>query len=153
MTPTDIAAITELQYRYARAVDGRDIDGILACFVEDARVAFNGGEVVTDGAPQLRGFFEDAFRGELLGADGTSTHLMGNVIVTLDGDAASCETQAVAYLASVARPDVVVRGLVYRDDCARGDDGRWRIRHRVHTAVWQGAMPWQPLSPPLRTIG
>jgi ketosteroid isomerase-like protein len=148
----DASAVTELQYRYARAVDGRDVDGIVACFTDDAVVAFNDGEVVTSGAAQLRDFFQDAFQGVLLGADGASTHLMGNVLVTVDGDVAASETQAVAYLASDARPEVVVRGLRYTDTCVRGDDGGWRIRYRTHAAIWQAEMPRLPISPPLQRV-
>jgi uncharacterized protein (TIGR02246 family) len=144
----DRAAVTDLVYRYAHAVDARDVEGIVSCFADDARVAFNGGERVAEGRAALREFFVAAFEGPLLGQRGASTHVMGNVLVTVDGDIAHSEAHAVAYLASDARPEVVVRGLTYSDDCVR-DGGSWLIRERTHAAVWQAAMPRQATSPAL----
>jgi ketosteroid isomerase-like protein len=147
----DRAAITDLIYRYAHALDRRALDGIVDCFTEDLHVEFNGGEQVVRTSAGLRQFFEDAFQSPLLGQQGVSTHLMGNVLITFDpadADVAHVETQAVAYLASDGRDVIIVRGLLYGDDCVRTASG-WRIRGRVHTAVWESEMPRVSVSPAL----
>lgn len=139
----DRAALIDLVGRYAHTVDGRDVEGIVACFTDDTHVEFDGGAEVVDGKEALRAFFDDALRRPIMGSTGVSTHLMSDVLVTLDGDRAHVETQAVAYLASDERETIVVRGLRYSDDCERRD-GRWLVRHRIHRSVWQGEMPGRP---------
>ena len=140
----DRAELIDLVSRYAAAVDRRDIEQVVACFTDDAHVEFDGGAEVVDGRPALEAFFEAAFRRPRMGTTGASTHLMSNVLVDVDGDLAHAETQAVAYLASDSRQTVIVRGLRYSDDCVRGDDG-WRVRRRVHRALWQAEIPGAPL--------
>jgi uncharacterized protein (TIGR02246 family) len=135
----DRAELVDLVRRYAQAVDGRDVAAIADCFTSDAHVEFDGGVEVVDGRDAIEGFFQDALHRPLMGASGASTHLMSNILVTVDGDRAHVETQAVAYLASDERATITVRGLRYSDDCIRSDGG-WLVRHRVHQSIWQGEM-------------
>jgi ketosteroid isomerase-like protein len=140
----DRAELIGLVSRYAAAIDARDIDGIVACFTDDARLELEGGAEMAEGPAALAELFTRAFQSPLLGSSGTSTHLMANVIVTLDGDRAHVEAQGVAHLASRERTTVVVRGLRYTDDCVRERD-RWLFRKRVHRALWQAELPGGPL--------
>ena len=86
----------------------------------------------------------------MIGRTGASTHLMSNVLVTLDGDTAHLETEAVAYLASENRDTIITRGLRYSDDCVRRGDG-WLIERRVHRRTWQSEAPGRPMSAERRT--
>jgi hypothetical protein len=142
----DRDALRTLISRYAHRVDARDVPGIVVCFTPDAHVEFNDGAQVVDGRNDLARFFETAFGGDLLGETGTSTHLLTDVLVTLDGDGARLETQAVACLASVDREMVVFRGLRYSDRCVRSTTG-WLIHDRVHRALWQCEAPGSPIAP------
>lgn len=139
----DRDAILELVARYAHAVDGRDVEGIVALFTPDGRIDFEGGATSGDGAAGIRAAFERAFTGTQLAPPATSTHLMANTLVDLQGDTAHAETQGVAFLASPATGTVVTRGLLYSDDLRRTEDG-WRIAHRIHRSIWQTSSPVRP---------
>ena len=137
---TDRDDILDLVARYAHTVDDRDVDGILACFAPDGRIDFEGGASSGVGHDGIRAAFEAAFARPELARPATSTHLMANTLLTVDGDRAHAETHGVAYLASPATGTVTTRGLRYSDDLVRGDDG-WRITHRVHRSTWQTDAP------------
>ena len=145
----DRSDITQLMYRYADAMDRRDIDGVLRCFTENAETSWHDGVVRADGADELRRFLKNAFSDDVLGAARPSSHLMANVMIDLDGDRAVVETTALACVTN--RPDTVtVRGVHYSDVCERTADG-WRIRVRRHRADWEFSTLGQtvgPIAPP-----
>ena len=141
----DRQELTALISRYAHAVDGREVAETVACFADDTHVEFDGGAEVVEGRDALARFFEGAFTSQRMGRTGVSTHLMSNVVVTVTGDTAHVETQAVAYHASDDRDTVIVRGLRYSDDCVRQGDG-WLIARRVHRSIWQSEAPGRPVS-------
>ncbi len=147
----DRQALTTLISRYAQAVDARDVTAIVACFTDDTHVEFDGGRQAVDGREAVARFFEGALVTPQMGRTGASTHLMSNVVATIDGDTAHVETQAVAYLASDDRDTVIMRGLRYSDDCVRRGDG-WLIKRRVHRSLWQSEAPGRPVSAERRTI-
>jgi ketosteroid isomerase-like protein len=121
---------------YAQAVDDRDIERIVGCFTTDGRIEFEGGQLTGVGHDGIRQAFETAFTRPVFTPPAASTHLMANTLVTVEGDAARAETQAVAFLASGALGTVTTRGLRYRDRLCRDASG-WRIAHRVHRSLWQ----------------
>ena len=133
---TDREAILDVIARYAQAVDDRDIEGIVGCFTPDGRIEFEGGQLTGEGHDGIRQAFETAFTRPALAPPAASTHLMANTLVTIEGDTARAETQAVAFLASGALGTVTTRGLRYSDGLRR-DAGGWRIAHRVHRSLWQ----------------
>jgi SnoaL-like domain len=94
-----LASIRQLAYRYALALDARDMDVMAALFVPDVRVGR--GEV---GRAALRRWFT-----EVMQASRTTVHLVANHIVDFD-DADHA------------------RGIVYcRDQLERPSTGRWEI--------------------------
>ena len=139
----DRAALEDLISRYALSVDARDITAIVECFTEDARVEFNGGAAVVRGRDDLARFFADTFESPMLGAAGVSSHLMTDGLVSLSGDTAHVETQAIACHANDERDSVIMRGLRYADDCERRD-GEWLIGRRIHRATWEAHAPGGP---------
>jgi ketosteroid isomerase-like protein len=145
----DREAIARLIFRYADRVDGRDPTGVVECFTPDAHFEAGGGAFVVDGAEALARFFEQALAAGPDGIGGMSTHLMTNVMVDLDGNAAHAETKAVAYLTKEDARTVVVRGLRYSDDCVRAEHG-WRLQRRVHQADWQYEVPASEITTPAR---
>jgi hypothetical protein len=65
-------------------------------------------------------------------------HFMGNQLIEVDGETASCETYAIAYHRrqdGVEKKDRVV-ALRYLDDLVRRD-GRWLIARRFVNVEWQ----------------
>lgn len=143
--PDDRAALLELVYAYARTVDSRDVDGIVACFTTHAEL-----ELVSDGARHvghdaIRGFYEVAFTRPQLASPAVSTHLMGNTVMRPEADGSGdvfVESQAVIYLAKTDG-EIAVRGVTYTDRCTRDGDS-WRFAYRRHRLTWAGAMPGGP---------
>jgi uncharacterized protein (TIGR02246 family) len=137
---SDRNQLLDLIARYAQAVDDRDVDRLVACFSPDATLEQNGGANAVQGRAAITNYFTDAFANRPALAGGASTHLLGNVLVTIDGDAASIETQAIACLAAPGRETVTLRGLRYSDRCVRSG-GAWTIQRRAHRALWQCEAP------------
>lgn len=133
---SDREQILDVIARYAHAVDNRDLDGIVDCFSPGGRIDFEGGRTSGEGHAGIRQAFEHAFTASTHTAPATSTHLMANTLITIDGNEAHAETQAVAYLASGLLGTVTTRGLRYSDDLRKEADG-WRITHRTHRSIWQ----------------
>jgi hypothetical protein len=125
----DRAAIRDVLMRYARGVDRADLDLVAGCFTTDA--AYEGalakGDIST-ALPALR-----AARARFA----STMHFMGNQLIELAGDSASCETYAVAYHRLHDESDrALVVGIRYVDDLIRRDN-RWLIRKRQAILEWQ----------------
>jgi ketosteroid isomerase-like protein len=139
---SDREQIEDVIATYAHAVDDRDIDRILSCFDPAGRIDFEGGVTSGVGHDGIRTAYEEAFAQPALALPATSTHLMADTLVTIDGDTAHAETQGVAFHASATLGRVMTRGVRYSDDFHRGADG-WRITRRVHRSLWQTESPGQ----------
>ena len=138
---SDQTDLTQLLYRYAAAMDGRDIEGVLACFTANAETSWHGGSRIVNGDRALREFFEHAFSDEVLGRDRPSNHFMSNVLIAaLDSGRAEIETTALACLTYRAGL-VVVRGLHYSDVCLRDPSRGWLIARRAHRCDWEFEAP------------
>lgn len=148
---SDRAQITDVLYRYAKGIDDGDPSRILSCFASDIHLE-QLGRVVTgiDAVTRL-------FRGELggpksaIGVDriNASTHVLANILIELDGNAATADTQGIANLHATRDGDDVflVRGIRYLDSF-RKVDGHWLIARRVHTESWQFEALPAPLPAP-----
>ncbi|MGE0386158.1 MAG: nuclear transport factor 2 family protein [Gammaproteobacteria bacterium] len=138
---SDESEIRDLLYRYARGVDFRDPELMYGCFADDARIDLLG-IAVFEGVQAFRAFRPAP--GQVLDLESidASTHLMGNILVRIDGDDAHAETSAVAYLYGprAGARVVLVRGLQYSDDLRRTDAG-WRISARVQRVHWMFEAP------------
>ena len=127
-TLLDRAAIRDVLLRYARGVDRRNLAMVRSCFAPDC--AYEG--------TLARGTIADALASlaERLGRYAGTMHLMGNQLITVDGDAATSETSCVAYHRLADGGTDFVTGVRYLDDLSRdGDD--WRIRRRAVRLDWQ----------------
>lgn len=94
-----LAEIRQLPYRYALAIDSRDITALADLFVPDVRVGKD-----QHGREALKEWF-----GNLLTGPRTSVHLVGNHIIDFD-----------------AKDEA--RGIVYcRDELERPERGEWEI--------------------------
>lgn len=117
--------IRQLAARYAVAVDSRDLDALVALFVDDVRVGRD-----TFGREALRASFEAS-----LGAIGVSMlHVGTHVIDLVDDDHA---TGSVYCLAEVEEDGRVVRqAILYRDTYERRG-ATWFFVRRIHE-LWYG---------------
>jgi uncharacterized protein (TIGR02246 family) len=128
-------AIADLFARYAEALDGGDVEGVVSCFTEDA-------EMVSPSVGTLKGrrdgILQFARRFAALQAGGTQTrHFISNVIAKVDGDRA----EASAYLMCGVTRDGVSRMLPPgRYSCKLAKvDGTWLFERRVieHDAAFK----------------
>ena len=117
--------IRQLVARYAVAMDARDLDSLVALFVDDVRVGTE-----DHGRDALRGFFDRSLREIGITILNVGTH----VIDLLDDDRAT----GVVYCRGEIQVgnQWVVQAIQYRDDYQRRD-GHWYFARRRHL-LWYG---------------
>ena len=128
--------IRQLAARYALAVDSRDLDALVALFVDDVRVGRD-----ATGRDALRQFFDTSLRGIGVSRLSVTTH-----VIDLQGPDAA--TGSVYCDGEIADGDRWIRQtILYRDTYARRD-GRWYFVRRDHQ-LWYGVeQPRNPLDQP-----
>ena len=122
----DREAVRDLLHAYARAVDGKDLAAVAACFTADcAYEGTLGRGTIADALASLEGAFARYDR---------TMHCMSTQLVEIDGDAARAETYCVAHH---VRPDGghFATGVRYLDALVRTRAG-WRIRQRCVRTEW-----------------
>jgi len=137
MTDSDVLELNQLAYRYAAAVDARDVDALLAVFTPDARMRSyhpDADEPFAD----VRGHEQLALVPNTMAAMfGPTVHQMTNPLVDVDGDTATGTVLCTARHLSVDPDDdtVVVVVIRYVDRYERRD-GRWYIGDRQIRFLW-----------------
>src|SRR5262249_48716405 len=121
MTDSDVLELNRLAYRYAAAVDGRDVDAFLTVFAPDGRMrSYHPGS--EEPFADVRGHEQLAFVPETMDKMfGLTCHQMTNHLVEVDGDTATGQVLCTARHLS-ADPDdnsVVVVVIRYEDEYAR----------------------------------
>lgn len=127
MSLQDKQHITEVLYRYSRAVDRKDFEAVRECYFEDA-VDNHGGYVGTVG-----GLIEDMKQRHQ--TIDSSMHFVTNVLIELDGDAAQVESYCLCFLRQNPSSEGADQTLAtvkcrYIDRFERRDN-RWRIADRI----------------------
>jgi len=136
----DKQAVTEVIYRYARALDRCDIELLRSCFHPDSTHDHGDFE-----GSSLK-FCDWAL--ELLQRLTATQHHIGNILIELDGGRAFAETYWVAYhrIPAEAGGSGVVAGRGEETDLFIGGryidrferrEGTWRIARRVGIHDWQ----------------
>jgi SnoaL-like protein len=127
----DRQEIAELCVRYTFALDTRDWALLADCFAPAPAFVHPGGRL--DGFDAILGRTSEA----LDPLTGTQ-HLLGNISVEVDGDAArsSCYFHAQHVRTGTPGGDLYVIAGRYQDTHVRTDAG-WRIAERVQTYLWR----------------
>lgn len=129
--------IRDVLYRYCRAADRCDVDLLASVYHPDATEDHGGfvgpaSEFRAEVIPRLRGRWV------------ATQHLMGNILIDIDGDVAHTESYFVAYHQPPrddrGRVPMWVLGARYVDRFERRD-GRWLIAHRVMVKDWEDTRP------------
>lgn len=111
--------------QFARAMDNRDWDTIRPLMTADATAEFGMGEI--QGADQIIEFM----RG-FLDACGTTQHLLGNVLIEIDGDTATSRAYVSdMHLGRDAEVEDTFRTLGDYFDTWVRIDGQWLIEQRI----------------------
>ncbi|MDX1735566.1 MAG: nuclear transport factor 2 family protein [Halioglobus sp.] len=118
-------AIERNIYAFARAMDQRDWPNLQALLAPDATADFGAGEVA--GRVEIV-----AYIGSFLDNCGATQHLIGNVVVDVDGDrATSLAYVSDMHLGTGAGSELFFTTLgEYRDDWV-ARDGSWLLQRRV----------------------
>ena len=139
---SDRLEIADLQYRYALALDTRDWALLERCFTVDAIVDYGELGGVITGAAKIAQFCRSA----LDGLD-ASQHLIGNTMVTIDGDRATglCYFVAQHVFVSDNGSNTYLVAGTYHDELHRGADG-WQMTSRAYQLArvmptWRGPPP------------
>lgn len=138
----DHIAIRRVIDRYFAAIDRANKTLLAQCFTADALYRSSGGTLDRAG--------RDAICEKLAsGRFAWTSHVTSSMTVAVDGDEATADTYAVAYLNDrSADPErMVVRGVQYLDTLRRTSEG-WLIAQRHHLTQWQfetpAVQPWMP---------
>jgi len=127
--------IRRLTFEYARAVDGQDLEGVVALFTEDALWDARGfGMPEMKGRDDIRAFYTSIFENVAHCA-----HLTLNHLVEVDGDTATGHVYIHAL--AVARDGTRSESIGYYDDTYVRTDSGWRFSSRA-------AQPLLPPPPP-----
>lgn len=132
----DEREITRLCYRYGAALDDRDWPLLRTCFTEDAVTEYQG-----LGRFEGYGAIETVCQAALGKLD-RSHHLIGNVTVDVDGDAATARCYLHAQHVRPGTPggDLYVVAGRYSDRLARTPEG-WRFTYRLLETWWTAGNP------------
>ena len=119
MSLADKQEITEVLYRYARAVDRKDFDSVALCYFDDA-IDNHGGYIGT-----VDGLIEDMkLRHKTIDS---SIHCISNILIDVNGDVAQCESYCLCFPAARA-----FRYGYGADAC----DDQMPLRRQVRKAPW-----------------
>lgn len=127
----DKSQIADLCARYTFALDQKDWPALRTCFTDAPVFVHPGGRI-----EGVDGIVERA-RGALEPLD-ASQHLLGNIVVDIDGDDATCICyfQAQHVRAGTPGGDTYFIAGSYADRLVRTSQG-WRIAERVQTYLWR----------------
>ncbi len=127
MSLCDKQEITEVLYRYARAVDRKDFERVAECYFPEA-IDNHGGYVGT-----VDGLIED-MKSRHATID-SSLHYITNVLIDLHGDTANVESYCLCYLrqapAAPGGPQSRVTVKCRYVDRFERREGQWRIADRI----------------------
>ena len=130
----DYVEITQLLYRYARAIDAKDWKALERVFTPDARIHY----AVERGA-DLRFDELGPWLARALTIFKATQHVITNPLVELDGDSARCSAYLTGTHVQVRRDTgaevLTTEGSVYTDELVRTHAG-WRISARRLERIW-----------------
>jgi len=130
----DIVEITQLLYRYARAIDTKDWKALECVFTPDARIHY----AVERGA-DLRFAELGTWLARAMTIFKATKHVITNPLIELERDAARCTSYLTGTHVQVRRDTGVqvltTEGSTYSDELVRTREG-WRIASRKLERTW-----------------
>jgi 3-phenylpropionate/cinnamic acid dioxygenase small subunit len=130
----DVVEITQLLYRYARAIDAKDWKALEQIFTPDARIHY----AVERGA-ELRFPELGPWLARAMTIFKATQHVITNPLVELAGDRACCTSYLTGTHVQVRRDTgaevLTTEGSTYSDELVRTPEG-WRISARRLERTW-----------------
>ena len=131
---SDVVEITQLLYRYARAIDAKDWKALEQIFTPDARIHY----AVERGA-ELRFAELGPWLARAMTIFKATQHVITNPLVELAGDRARCTSYLTGTHVQVRRESgaqvLTTEGSTYSDELVRTAEG-WRIAARKLERTW-----------------
>lgn len=128
-------AIRALLFNYGRYVDDRNWEAFADLFADDGGT-WNGGMGIARGHDEIVQMMSSTIgTAANVGASGaglSNLHLLGNEIITFDGDAATSLSKWVFVMTAADGPDVVFVGR-YNDEFVL-ENGEWKFKLRTVTS-------------------
>lgn len=120
------AEIETTLYRYAQGFDEDDLDLLASCFTEDAEIDSGVGEV--SGRAAIRAAYQER-RDARTAVGEQPRHVVTNVRIELDGEAAARSSAYYALILTGADGIRIASAGTYTDELVRTDAG-WQIARR-----------------------
>ncbi len=136
---SDRLEINDVLVRYTRAIDQRDYELLDTCFTADAHLDYTASGGIRGAYPEVRRWLEKA-----LAQFDAMMHMIGNVVIEVDGDEARSGTylmNPMGIKAAGGSLQFFTVGGEYVDRLVRTPQG-WRIRERIEKQTYlQGGLP------------
>ena len=136
---SDRMEINDVLVRYTRAIDQRDYELLDTCFTEDAHLDYTASGGIKGEYPEVRAWLEKA-----LAQFDAMMHMIGNVVIELDGDEARSGTYLMNPMGMKSGSgglSFFTVGGEYVDRLVRTPGG-WKIRERIEKQTYlQGGLP------------
>ena len=135
MTPEQLAdfhAITQVKYRYLRALDTHQWDLMRTCFTDEARSWYSSGRLSAQGADEIIRMLSGMM------VDGVvSSHIALHPEIKFTGPDAATGVWRFEDTVHVVGSGVVLNGAgYYYDEYAKGSDG-WRIKSTGYERIFE----------------
>jgi uncharacterized protein (TIGR02246 family) len=131
----DIELIKQLKYKYAYAIDTRDLETLRTLFAQDASIDYRGGtyRFQLTGRDAIVDAMAQAFHAHFVGS-----HTMHMPVIEVhDDDTAEGRWTLIDYALDLADNNKTTVGTAhYRDRYVR-EDGRWLIQHTEYDRVYE----------------
>ena len=131
----DKQAINEVLTRYLRAVDRGDVEGLRACYHDDATEDHGG---VFEGTAAD---YVDSVADAITYRHALTSHILSNVLIEVDGDTATSESYATTFTriwTGTETADAFIGARIL--DRHERRNGRWAISHRQLLWEWNHDM-------------
>ena len=127
----DLPAITDLLYRYARAVDTKDWELYRSVFTDDALIDYSSAGAITGSRDEVVEWFAANF-----GVIPWSMHYITNIeILAMAGDVATVRAMFYNPMQLPGMTEMSACGGYYHHELVRTADG-WRSRHLREENLW-----------------
>lgn len=125
----DRIALQDVMLRYAQGCDEKDFDLYRSCFADEVEVSGMAEETISGLDPWMA-FVKQALTERF----GSTQHMLGPQLATVDGDTAHCRTDVQALHELKASPGALfILWATYETEMQRRE-GQWKIvRHRLVT--------------------
>ena len=128
-------AVMELQYKYVRSVDERDVETSVDVFHKDGKlwVVRANGKNLIGGPPEIRAFFKEIAERDFVFA----RHFITNPVVKIEGDRASFRS----YYNTLFVHDTFTRVVLgFYDDTLVKEKGEWKLAEKQIILGWNNNM-------------